>query len=231
MRHELKYIISPVQYHLLRSRLRPFLQLDKNAGEYGDYFIRSIYFDSWQYRAFNEKNMGIDSRKKYRLRFYNGDVSRCSLECKQKKGTRIEKQSALLSKEEVNAFLAGASQIVLNDDEDRSPLLNELAMLMKNEGFCPQVVVDYLREAYVYPLSNVRITFDKQIAAGTITDCLTKPRSLSNILPEENMVLEVKYDEYLPEHISQIIASIRPMQTAASKYVLCMNEKLEGRIL
>lgn len=231
MRHELKYIITPVQYHMLRTRLRPFLRQDENAGEDGDYFIRSIYFDSWQYRAYNEKNMGIDSRKKYRLRFYNGNATHCSLECKKKKGTRIEKVSVLLSKEEVDAFLTGDTRVFLNGDRQASDLKTELALLMKSEGFRAQVVVDYLREAYVYPVSNVRITFDKQIAAGTTDDCLTKPRCLTHILPGENMVLEVKYDEYLPEHISCILASVRPVQTAASKYVMCMNEKLEGRIL
>lgn len=231
MRHELKFIITPVQYHLLRSRIRPFLRQDENAGEDGDYFIRSIYFDSWQYRGFHEKNMGIDSRKKYRLRFYNGDATYCSLECKQKKGTRIKKQSIRLSKEEVDLMLTGESQKILEENGQISNLLTELALLMKGEGFRPQVVVDYLREAYVYPISNVRITFDKQLAAGTITDCMTKQRCMPHILPDGNMILEVKYDEYLPEHISQILASIRPVQTAASKYVMCMNEKLEGRIL
>lgn len=228
MRHELKYIISPVQYQLLKGRLAPFLQLDKHVGADGNYFIRSIYFDSRQYRAWNEKNVGIDSRKKYRIRFYNGDATNCFLECKHKKGTRIGKTSTKLNEAEIEELMTGRVRL---DEPERKDVVSELRLLIKREDFQPMVVVDYLREAYVHELSNLRITFDKEVGAGDIKDCFTKRRCLANVLPQDYMILEVKYDEYLPEYIGQIIASIRPTQVAASKYVMCMTEKMEGRIL
>lgn len=228
MRHELKYVISPVQYFLLRARLAPLLQLDEHAGPNGEYFIRSIYFDSPQYRAMQEKNIGVDSRKKYRIRFYNGNAEQCNLECKIKKGTRIDKTLSRLTPTKVQEVLEG--NVNLGNEMPEGPL-GELALLEKNEYFQPMVVVDYLREAYVHPASNVRITFDKEISAGRVEGCLERQRGFANVLPPGHMVLEVKYDEYLPEHISSLIASIRPVQTAASKYVMCTNEKMEGRIL
>ena len=228
MRHELKYVISPVQYALLKGRLTPFVQKDEHAGPDGHYFIRSIYFDSDNYRAVQEKNMGIDSRRKYRLRFYNGDANVCNLECKLKKGNYIGKTLSKVTPKEVQGLLKGKSE--LGDRVPEGPY-GELVLLEKREHFHPTVVVDYLREAYVYPASNVRITFDKEISAGKVEGCLERKRGLANVLPSGYMVLEVKYDEYLPEHISTLIASIRPVQTAASKYVMCMNEKMEGRIL
>lgn len=228
MRHELKYIISPVQYHLLKGRLSPFLQLDKNVGPDGNYFIRSIYFDSKQYRALNEKNEGIDSRKKYRIRFYNGNSENCFLECKHKKGTRISKTSTRININEIEELMTGAVRL---DETERADVMSELRFLIKKEAFHPVVVVDYLREAYIHPLSNLRITFDKEIGAGDIKDCFSKRRCLANALPQDHMILEVKYDEYLPDYIGQMIASIRPVQVAASKYVMCMTEKMEGRIL
>lgn len=228
MRHELKYIISPAQYFLLKTRLTPFLQRDRYAGPDGNYFIRSVYFDSEDYRALAEKNSGTDNRRKYRLRFYNGNAEKCNLECKIKKGTRIDKTQSELTPAQVEQVLSGKTE--LGNELPEGPL-GELAMLERREHFQPVIVVDYLREAYVYPISNVRITFDKEIAAGKVEGCLERQRSLANILPPGYMVLEVKYDEYIPEHISNLIASIRPVQTAASKYVMCMIEKMEGHLI
>lgn len=228
MRYELKYIITYAQYILLKSRLKPFVQLDEHARSDGDYFIRSIYFDSEQYEVLNEKNEGVQNRRKYRLRFYNGEAGNCRLECKIKADTRIEKISFPVTGE-IAELLLDRKTDIQNYKSDN--LVGELQMLIRNRRFGPVVTVDYLREAYIYSVSNVRITFDKQIAAGTVEDCLTKGRCLPNILPDGQMVLEVKYDQYIPDHIGHIISSVRPMQTAASKYVMCAVNKLEGRIL
>lgn len=228
MRYELKYVISPIQYMLLKSRLKPFVQPDEHAGADGDYFIRSIYFDSGQYDALNEKIEGVLNRKKYRLRFYNGNSGHCSLECKAKAATRIEKTSVPVTEKEAERLLRADRNL---EDYQPGSLLGELQILIQSHDFKPVVVVDYLREAYVHPLSNLRITFDKEVAAGTVEDCLTKKRCISNVLPQGQMVLEVKYDQYMPEHISRIISSIRPVQTAVSKYVMCVTRNIGGQIL
>lgn len=228
MRHELKYIITPAQYALLKSRLKPFMQLDKYSGSDGNYFIRSVYFDSEQYEVYQEKNEGILNRRKYRLRFYNGETENCRLECKIKKGTRIEKISAPVTKKAAEQLLEIKTDL---GNYQSDSLIGELQILIKNRHFRPVVVVDYLREAYTFPVSDLRITFDKEIAAGNPIDCFTRGRYLPNILPNRQMVLEVKYNEFIPVHISCLISSIYPVQTAASKYVMCVTEKREGRIL
>lgn len=228
MRYELKYIITPAQYVLLKSRLRPFMQIDEHADSDNNYFIRSIYFDSEGYEAFHEKNEGVQNRMKYRLRFYNGEAGNCRLECKIKENTRIEKKSVLITGETAELLLG--TKVDLEEHKPDS-LVGELQVRIRNRCFRPVVVVDYLREAYIYPISDVRITFDKEMAAGTVEDCLTKGRCISNILPCGQMVLEVKYDRYIPDHISRIISSIRPVQTAASKYVMCVTKEMEGTIL
>lgn len=228
MRYELKYIITPAQYVLLKNRLKAFMQLDEHSGSDSNYFIRSVYFDSEEYEALYEKNEGIPNRRKYRLRFYNGQPENCRLECKIKAGTRVEKKSFPVEKETVRQLLDVKADLA-NYRSDN--LVGELQMLMQNRRFRPVVVVDYLREAYVYPLSDLRITFDKEIAAGNTVDCLIKGRYFPNILPNGWMVLEVKYNQFMPDHISRMISSIHPVQTAVSKYVMCAMEKREGRIL
>lgn len=228
MRYELKYIITPAQYVLLKNRLKPFMQSDKHSDSDGNYFIRSIYFDSEQYKAYHEKNEGTSNRRKYRLRFYNGEPENCRLECKIKKGTRIEKVSSPVTEKMTRRLLETKPDL---ENYQSDSLVGELQLLMQNERFRPVVAIDYLREAYVLAVSDLRITFDKEVAAGNPTDCLTRGRYLPNILQNGQMVLEVKYNEFIPDHISVLISSIHPVQTAVSKYVMCVEEKRGGIIL
>ncbi len=228
MRHELKYVITPIQYQLLRGRLCPLMKRDEHAGEDGNYFIRSIYFDSPDVVTLAEKESGVDNRKKYRIRYYENVPAYSFLECKSKKGTRISKESIQLTEQEMENLLAGK---VPDLENRRATVLEDLAVLMKTKRFAPAIVVDYLREAYVYDVSNVRITFDKELAGRKPKDCLQANRYLSNILQPGDMVLEVKYDEYLPTHIAEVLSSIGLVQVAASKFGMCMKSKVEGRIL
>lgn len=224
MRHELKYLLTPIQYSLLQGRLKWFLKPDPNGLESGDYFIRSIYFDSPDRLALREKISGVNERKKYRIRFYNKDLSTCRLECKEKTGTRIQKRSCLLTQAQAEALIKCSGP----DRDGEDDLLRDMVYLVKSEGFRPVVTVDYVREAYVSPLSDLRITFDKEIAWGAVEDCFTHERYLSNIYGE-HMILEVKYNEYLPEYISSILSSAALLQTPASKYVACAEAQFAAR--
>ncbi len=224
MRYELKYILTPVQYMVLRSRLKWVMQPDEHASESGEYFVRSIYFDSPDRAALREKQSGVDNRRKYRIRFYEGDAGYCHLECKEKTGTRIEKRSAVLTGEQVRRLLSGEP----GEMEYEKLFLREMLLHIDSEGYKPVVTVDYLREAYVLPLSNLRVTFDKEIAWGPVENCLTQERYLSNIYGDQ-VVLEVKYNEYLPAHISHILSSVGSVQTAVSKYVACAQAQFAAR--
>lgn len=216
MRHELKYIITPLQYALLQRRIKWVMHSDIHSSESGEYFIRSIYFDSPERNAFREKINGADDRKKYRIRFYSGDAKHCRLECKAKKGTRIGKTSQLLSPEQTKALLSGTADM----PDTKISLSDELMSRIACEGYEPIVTVDYMREAYVLPFSDLRVTFDKYIAWGPVEGCLTHGRYRANIYGD-GIVLEVKYNEYIPEHIADMIASLGPVRTSASKYAAC----------
>lgn len=238
MRHELKYILNPIQYELLRNKLKWVLQPDANASEGGNYFIRSIYFDSPDRVALKEKLSGINRRQKYRIRFYNGDSSYCRLECKEKTGSRIQKISCPLDDKQLKQLLGikgdctGPNEITDETDRGTASKADELytrfELLVASEGYEPVVTVDYVREAYVHPLSDLRITFDKELAWGPVKDCLVHERYLANIYGD-HVILEVKYNEYLPEHISAILSSVGPVQTAASKYVACVEAQFASK--
>ena len=223
MRHELKYILTPVQYHRLSPMLSALMERDEHADENGEYFIRSIYFDDDRMKAFWDKLNGVDYRKKYRIRFYNNDLSYINLECKIKRGGRIEKEAERIDEGILRALLNGDNHNHNGGDT------GELSRKIFSNGLKPAVIVDYVREAYTLPYDDIRITFDKDIAYGQDFESINCPRIFSNIMGD-NVVLEVKYNEFLPEHISSVISSVSPVQCAASKYVMCISRGINDTV-
>ena len=194
-RTELKLRVSMADYALLRTRLRYLMSLDPHSDENGIYLIRSLYFDNLQDKALREKLDGVDIREKFRIRVYNGDESFIRLEKKSKRGGLGNKRSAVLTPEEAQSILASDWQAI---GRMRDPLVLELAAKMKSEGLRPRTLVQYRREAYVYPAGNVRVTFDTDLRTGLFsTDLFAE--DLPMITPLESVaLLEIKYDAFLP---------------------------------
>ena len=86
-------------------------------------------------------------------------------------------------------------------------------------GFKPVIIIDYVRNAYVELISNVRITFDSKICASYEIDKFLSGDYIKYYVGKSNYnVLEVKYDEILPSYIKKIIDSYNYNQTFFSKY-------------
>lgn len=219
-RHELKFYITYHDYMLLRNTLKALIGLDRNAGADGNYYIRSVYFDDVNETALAEKLAGVENRCKYRIRFYNYDDSMIRFEKKIKTGSYISKASIALTRDECDGLLAGDSSVLEGRTE---PLASEISLQMKTNFLRPRVIVDYWREAYVAPLENVRITFDKDIKGGLWLNDVFSPLSPTMpMLDEGMMVLEVKFDRFLPEPIKAILTNVNTAQRSAiSKYVIC----------
>lgn len=217
-RHELKHYINMSDYHMITSKLKYIARLDTNSGTGGEYKIRSIYFDNYNDMVLNEKVMGINNRDKFRIRYYNDAINFIKLEKKSKINGLCLKVSASISAEECEKILAGDIDFLRQSPKK---LFNELYVKMKNQLLRPKTIVDYIREAYIYEPGNVRITFDKKIRTGIrATDFLNQNIPTVGIMANEYMVLEVKYDEFLPEIIRDCIQTPR-RATSISKYALC----------
>lgn len=219
-RHELKYYINYRDYILLKNTLKAVLPLDKHSGETDDYYIRSLYFDDVYNTALIEKLEGSDNRKKYRIRIYNFREEQIKFEKKIKCGQYIAKKTIDLSRDECDRLIAGDFYALEGRCE---PLAEEIYLQMKNNYLRPSVIVDYRREAYVSHIENVRITFDKDLKAGLwITDIFDKNAPTMPIIETGLMVLEIKFDKYLPAPLKAVINNINTAQRSAiSKYVLC----------
>lgn len=219
-RHELKYYINYRDYILLKNTLKAVLPLDKHSGETDDYYIRSLYFDDVYNTALTEKLEGSDNRKKYRIRIYNFREGQIKFEKKIKYGQYIAKQAINLSRDECDRLVAGDFYAL---EARAEPLAKEIYLQMKNNCLKPCVIVDYRREAYISPIENVRITFDKDLKAGLwIADIFDKDAPTMPVIEKGLMVLEVKFDKYLPAPLKAVINNIDTAQRSAiSKYVLC----------
>ena len=218
-RHEYKYFISFGEYAHLSRTLDHVLQRDSNGDEFNEYHIRSLYFDDEYDTAFVDKMSGVQGRDKYRIRIYNFSDRLIRLERKSKYGDGIAKQSVAISRELCDQLCAGVPDGLERSDQ---PLLRDMYKQMRLKGLQPVVIVDYVREAYIHPAEHVRITFDKQLRTGLFSHDLFD-RWLPTVCPLEDnsMILEVKYDNYLPDYIRRLLWSCNAMRSAISKYTLC----------
>lgn len=218
-RHELKYYLHIFDYLSLRQKVSSVLTIDKNSQTHEGYGIRSLYFDGMHNHSLYDKNNGVFNREKYRIRIYNGSDQKISLERKSKFGDFISKESAPMTRAEYDAILIGNIDVLSGKDQ---PLIKDFYAALKYRNFLPTVIVDYVREAYVYELGNVRITFDKKMSAAVNTIDLFDPNLMLEepLLPEQT-ILEVKFDQFLPDNIRQLVQPERFVRSAISKYVIC----------
>lgn len=219
-RHEIKYYINSVDYKILSTRLNTTLQRDSAADKNGNYTIRSLYFDDLYDSSVKEKIDGINERKKYRIRIYNNSPKQIKLECKQKVNRYIHKRSVEISKEIYDQLLQGNPTPLLSLGH---PLANEMYLKYRCDFLRPKVIVEYVREAFVYPSENTRITFDKSLKTSyenyNLFDEFTPMYSAFD--DPSTIVLEVKFNNYLPIHIQRLIQLGRATQSAISKYCIC----------
>lgn len=215
-RHEWKHEISYMDMLILRQRLRAVAQTDRHAVG-GKYLIRSLYFDTPSDKALLEKLNGVSRREKFRIRYYNGDSSVIHLEKKSRLGGLGNKQSVQLSAQEVSAILHG--DLTLMMDSGR-PLVQELYSKMRMQQLRPKAIVDYTREPYIYPAGNVRITLDYNIRTGLrCADFLSQGITIP--AGDAPMILEVKWDAFLPSVIRDAIQLEGRRVSSFSKYAQC----------
>lgn len=216
-RHEWKHEINYSDMLILRQRLKAVMKPDENAVD-GKYFIRSLYFDNISDKALREKIDGVNCREKFRIRYYNNDTSLIHLEKKSKINGLGNKQSASITAEEAQKIVDGDFDWMINSDR---PLVQELYSKMKSQGLRPKTIVDYTREPFVFSAGNVRVTLDYDIRTGLYCtdflnpDCITIPAGNAPI------ILEVKWDEFLPSVIRDIVQLESRRTAAFSKYAVC----------
>ena len=222
LRHELKFFISPLQYQVLSRTLKATLNPNPNGDENNQYHIRSLYFDTAYDSALYDKINGTANRDKYRIRIYNFSDQMIRLECKSKFRDLISKRSVRITRDL-------AEQLISADptglESTASGLVSDTFREMRTNLLHPVVIVDYLREAYLHPAEEVRITFDMQLRSGLNSVDMFNPY-LPTVPPfdHDEIILEVKYNQVLPPYIASLLTyALRDgaCRSAISKYVYC----------
>lgn len=216
-RHEWKHEINVSDIVMLRKRLRAVMQVDPHAVD-GKYEIRSLYFDTPTDKALREKIDGVDRREKFRLRYYNKNISRIYLEKKTKCNGLGNKQSTSMSSDEVQSILENYCRWMLDSGR---PLLEELYCKMKFQRLRPRTIVDYTREPFIYVPGNVRVTLDHHIRTGLYGIDFLNPEAVTIPAGDAPAILEVKWDTFLPSIIRDIVQLEGRHTSAFSKYAAC----------
>ncbi len=216
-RNELKHLITPGDRAAICANMRAVAQLDPHAREQGFYTIRSLYFDDLRDTALREKLDGVNERHKFRIRYYNGDPSVIHLEKKVKRSGLGYKVSCPLTAQE--------AQRIVDGDLNWMPasgraLVVELYARMKGEGLRPKTIVDYERIPFVYGPGNVRVTVDYNIRMGLRCTDFLNP-GCPTIPAGNDIILEVKWDDFLPGIIKRAVQVKGRQASAYSKYAMC----------
>ena len=227
-RYEKKFLINNIQMEILKNNLSAALYLDSNIkNPDGSYFIRSLYFDDYKDTSYYQVIDGISKREKYRIRYYDYDSSYITLEKKSKINNLGKKEKSVISQEITNMFINN------KNFDSKEKVVNELNQKIKSDLYKPIVIIDYLRIAYTYPINDVRITIDYNISCSyEINKFFEKGINSIPLLEKDTAILEVKYNDYLPDFIKYIINEKSLEMTSFSKYSTgrSMLEKIERSV-
>lgn len=215
-RHEYKHEISLSDLVLLTSRFNAVLTADEHAGADGSYSITSLYFDDLRDSALTDKLNGVDNRDKFRLRRYGSDLEHIKLEKKSKRNSLCLKESVAVSRDEVERIINGDIDFLL----DGPPLCQELYSRMRT-GLKPKAIVAYTRRAYTFPVGNVRVTLDYDLRTSSDPNAFFD--TAAPLIPTRgnSTLLEVKWDEFLPDFIADLIFIPGRHSGSFSKYAQC----------
>lgn len=218
-RHELKFFCGEMELRLLEDKIKHVCTLDPHVGAEGVYRIKSMYFDTLDFRCLQENEDGADHRSKYRIRIYNDSGDVINLERKGSVRNRKYKDSCRINPKQYRQIVDGCP---VEDVNAAQGLLAEFLAEKQMDLLRPSVIVEYVRTPYIYPVGNVRITFDRYIKALDSRELLNRDVPGRGILPEHMHILEVKYDEIFPSALLELLngtCSLR--RTSFSKYALC----------
>ena len=217
-RNEWKYCCPDYYLTQLISRLENFLEPDCNASD--DYYrVRTLYFDDINSSCAMSVNAGASKRFKYRLRYYDDNISTLHFERKEKLFGRCRKFISSVSTVECNLLCNGdVWPVFWGNDND---YLKKFCVDIISKSFSPKIITDYERKAYVDENLNIRITIDKNIFVSK--DIENFLDGVYDLMPIQNTnwhILEIKFDEILPKYIMDIINMRCLNQTSFSKYYI-----------
>jgi len=222
-RHERKFVVSEQEAIWIEKMLSNWMSKDLNTDDSGSYSVRSLYFDDLLNSAYYEKEEGFHLRKKYRVRIYLKDNysedSIIKLECKQRVGHKITKNISVLTMHEYQRLISNQPAEISRDG-----VLYDFYKDSTKIQLRPKIIVDYDRTALVDNYFNFRVTFDRNLRAGwRLEEFFKKDLLTIPVYNKNDVILELKYINSLPDHVMSILKNTRAQEQSVSKFYICMN--------
>ena len=216
-RSEIKYMIGMLGYETLHRLLESTIRKDSYMKSDDGYLIRSLYFDSVSDKDYFDKLHGLENRKKIRLRIYDFDSDICKLEIKNRFNNYNLKESIIIDRSAAEQLIDKKFEVLKDLD---SPYAQKAYEIMKCQLYAPKVIVEYDREAYTIPEYDIRITFDKNVRGSFSHDLYYKNHAMTPLCEPQTMILEVKFNNFLPTFLQDILSVCSGSMLSVSKYCL-----------
>ena len=236
-RKEQKYIVGDDQLADVANRISPLMRRDIH--QKGDHYrVRSVYFDSPTLECYRQNMAGVSPREKYRIRTYDCSSDTISAEIKIRHRDTISKMTARIGRDLYDRLVFGdrAARIeallgLTGEDKGSERVFEKYLMRIMNGMYRPVCIIDYERSAYVYDIGNVRITFDRNVTVSEDFAGMFEARLPGRaVLADNRHILEIKYDEFLPDEIAAVLGGMGLCRCSCSKYALAQTGIMTGDV-
>jgi hypothetical protein len=218
-RFELKYRISAYEYHKIRIAILPFMRRDHftQISPADGYMIRSLYYDTYDYRSYHEKMNGDHERIKFRMRTYSKDMTDnpfIRVEMKVRKGNAMEKHGVPVTADDYRFFMQQKHW-----PENSNPILHEFERYLHLWDLKPQILIQYYREGYEdREKDGIRITFDHKVCAAHSDTLFPDSHMFFRDFLPHTVILEIKCRHKHPAWLRDLIRNYGLRWVANSKF-------------
>jgi SPX domain protein involved in polyphosphate accumulation len=217
-RFETKYRINCFQYLALKNAIAPYLKSDPftQKASAKKYLVRSLYFDTCDYKLYTEKIDGVCNRIKFRIRTYgiNPDsYPDIRVEIKVRKSNVIEKYGSFIAQKQLQNFMKSRYWSPCDN-----AVLTEFTRYVHKWNLSPKTLIQYLREGFQSRAQEgIRLTFDHHIKSTSAKELFPK-----NIFWHRHhlsqIVLEIKHKNEVPSWLNELIKNFNLKVVPNSKY-------------
>ena len=136
-----------------------------------------------------------------------------------KRGVQQRKTSISLTRVQARRMIAGDYGFLVNNAD---PLAMTIYREMVTRTYQPKALIEYDRQAYTVPGSNIRFTFDTNIRAShNCYGLFSRSVDFVPLIAQDKGVLEIKYGGVLPSSLREILRGLDALPAAKGKYTLC----------
>lgn len=217
-RFEHKYLVSMSEYYQIKNQIMSYMDLDTYtlSGENEKYLVKSLYYDTHDFRAYQEKCYGDYSRIKLRIRSYSdvfSDDAPISVELKTRLGMNMKKYSVFVTGREYRSFMETGHW------PNKNEVLIEFERLIRLNHLSPKTLIRYRREGLIpKDRAKFRVTFDHSVESVSSDDLFPEKPIYQIHDYYKNIVLEIKSSGKIPIWMQRIIQQYGLKAVANSKY-------------